>query len=121
MIETYKILNGFYDPNVVPKLQVRQGSNLRGHSKTLRKIRFNISLRGHSFTQRIVNVWNNLPESVISASSVNSFKNRLDKCWQDEDIKYNYKASLSNGRQKASFNELQLDTEVGDNLNPDTS
>jgi len=30
---------------------------------------------------RITNVWNSLPFSVVTAPSVNSFKNRLDKHW----------------------------------------
>ena len=39
-------------------------------------------LRGHySFTRRIVPLLNSLPEKVVSANSVNEFKNRLDKFW----------------------------------------
>jgi len=38
-------------------------------------------LRRHYFSLRIVSVWNSLPDSVVSAESVNSFKSRLDKFW----------------------------------------
>jgi len=31
---------------------------------------------------------------VISAETINTFKNRLDKCWSDQDVLYNYKAGL---------------------------
>ena len=32
---------------------------------------------------RVVDVWNNLPEAVVEASSINSFKNRVDKILAD--------------------------------------
>jgi len=35
---------------------------------------------------RIVNEWNKLPQDVVEASSVNMFKNRLDRHWQDMGI-----------------------------------
>ncbi len=30
----------------------------------------------------VTNVWNSLPSEVVSAQSVNSFKNRLDRHWR---------------------------------------
>ena len=32
----------------------------------------------YSFTNRIVNTWNALPEEVVSSSTVDSFKHKLD-------------------------------------------
>ena len=38
-------------------------------------------------------MWNrSLPDSVVSAESVNSFKSRLVKCWSMHDFVYAYKA-----------------------------
>jgi len=34
---------------------------------------------------RITNVWNSLLFSVVTAPSVNSFKNRLDKHWASQE------------------------------------
>jgi len=34
-------------------------------------------------------------ESVISASTTDSFKNKLDKFWSNQDLLYNYKAELT--------------------------
>ena len=62
MIEAYKITNGIYDTEVVPNLKFRENVSLRGHSKTLRKDRVNKRIRANSLTQRIVNIWNSLPE-----------------------------------------------------------
>jgi len=44
---------------------------------------------------RITNVWNSLPFSVVTAPSVNSFKNRLDKHWASQELKYDWEAELS--------------------------
>ena len=50
-------------------------------------------LRRHWFTHRIASVWNSLPNSVVSAESVNSFKSRLDKFLSMHDFVYDYRAS----------------------------
>ena len=36
-------------------------------------------------SQRVVNLWNRLPATVVEASSVNSFKKRLDD-WNDVEL-----------------------------------
>ena len=36
-----------------------------------------------------------LPTHVITAVSVDTFKNRLDKFWANEEARFNYKANLS--------------------------
>ena len=49
---------------------------LRGHSLKIRKDRSNLDIRilKHFFSQRVVNAWNKLPQHVVDAPSVNSFK-----------------------------------------------
>ena len=47
-------------------------------------------LRKYSFTNRVVNIWSSLPESVATAVSVDSFKNRLDKFWSNQDTQCLY-------------------------------
>jgi len=43
-----------------------------------------------------------LPDSVVSAESVNSFKSRLDKFWSMHDFVYDYRASpLAAGSQES--------------------
>ena len=42
-----------------------------------------LDLRKAAFSNRIVNDWNSLPESVVSAETVNQFKARIDKHWSD--------------------------------------
>jgi len=49
----------------------------------------------YSFSFRITNVWNSLPFSVVTATSVNSFINRLDKHWASQELRYDWEAELS--------------------------
>ena len=52
--------------------------HLRGHSLKLFKVHVKSTARQNWFSQRVIDLWNKLPQSVIDAPSVNSFKNRLD-------------------------------------------
>ncbi len=99
LIETYKMLSGKdYDPDVADFLPVNQplSTNLRGHSKKLFLQRAENSLRKNSFAIRIVKIWNSLPEDVVNAPSINSFKNKLDEFLEDQEMYYDdYKAEIS--------------------------
>ena len=39
-------------------------------------------------------MWNSLSIYVVSAESVNCFKNRLDNFWKDQEIIYNFPAEI---------------------------
>ena len=56
----------------------------------LTKTKFNKNLRKYFFKNRIVNLWNRLPNAVKNAQSTNIFKNRLDDTWKKLDIMYNF-------------------------------
>ena len=92
LIETYKILHDVYDPQTVKFLNTRKESadrsSIRGNTLTLFSQHSNLDLRLSSFSIRIVKSWNKLPESVVSAPSVNSFKNRLDKFYENHELVY---------------------------------
>lgn len=48
-------------------------------------------MRSSSFSVRVVNWWNDLPNSVVlSPINVNTFKNHRDKFFQGKDIMYNF-------------------------------
>ena len=49
----------------------------------------------YNFTVRVISLWNSLPTHVVTADSVDSFKNRLDKFWANEEARFDYKANLS--------------------------
>ena len=60
----------------------------RGNDLRLQKNRFKYDLRKYCFCNRVVNIWNSLPNHVVSANTTNIFKNRLDKFWHDQEIIY---------------------------------
>ena len=58
-------------------------TSTRGHCLKLRKKHNRLKIRNKAFGPRVVNAWNNLPASVVKADSLNSFKNKLDKHWEE--------------------------------------
>ena len=76
LIETYKIVTGKYDKAVSDLLPLHQvlGTTTRGHSLKLAKPSSHKDLSKFFFTRRVVDTWNDLPECVIQAPSVNSFE-----------------------------------------------
>ena len=77
MIEVYKYTHEVYNLRS-DMFTVDEKSNTRGHEYKLEKHRCNTTLRQLFFSQRVVERWNKLPPTVVSAPSLNSFKNRLD-------------------------------------------
>ena len=50
-----------------------------------------VAFKKYSFSNRITNMWNSLPDSVVMAyNTVNQFKNRLDKHWANYVFLYDY-------------------------------
>jgi len=47
------------------------------------------------FAECIVNIWNNLPDSVVDACTVNAFKARLDNFWHHQLLKFDFTADLT--------------------------
>ena len=47
----------------------------------------NLDIRKYSFSQRVIDTWNNLPESVVESSSINQFKSNNDH-WKTKEIKF---------------------------------
>jgi len=47
-------------------------------------------MRKFNFTNRIISVWNSLPDLVVSADTVDAFKICLDRFWLDQYIKYHF-------------------------------
>ena len=54
-------------------------------------------VRQNSFGIRIVIIWNNLSENVVNSSKVNTFKDRLDKHWENLEILFKFKLKITIG------------------------
>jgi len=106
MTEVFKILTGKYDINVTFSFEKHQDCTIRAHNLKLVNHRCHYNLRKYFFCTRIINTWNSLPESVISASTTDSFKNKLDKFWSKQDLLYNYKAKLTGIGSRSFINNL---------------
>jgi len=94
MIETCKIHSGKYDTDVVPHLKTTGIQATRSNDLRIFKTRFKYDLRKFYFTNRVVYAWNSLPNWIVMANSTNTFKHRLDICWQDQEIIYDFRAQL---------------------------
>jgi len=46
------------------------------------------------FSNRVQTLWDSLPDIVVKAGSVNSFKGRLDRFSNDQEVKFNWKAEM---------------------------
>ena len=102
-IEVFKIVNGYEDVDRNMFFKLKEGSRTRGHKAALVKEQCRLDMRKYSFSQRVIlsclvvilantpmesngqgpfdsiNEWNKLPNDCVSASSVNIFKNRIDR------------------------------------------
>jgi len=43
----------------------------------------------------VIQIWNSLPDLAIDANNINSFKNKLDKFWANENVKFNWRSDLT--------------------------
>ena len=98
MIEMFKIANGYYDPQITDFIKWRrsyiQREASRGNKSKLLIQRPRLDIRKYSFTVRVAAVWNSLPDSVVTAKNVNTFKNRLDRLWNNQEVKFDYKCEI---------------------------
>ena len=87
MIDVYKYVHGLYDCEK-PQLRLSETTHTRGHSLKLSKNHCKKRVRSNFFAERVVHTWNSLPEGAVTAPSINSFKARLDKFWEELPSKY---------------------------------
>ena len=83
MIYAFKIFTGAVGIKKEDFFEISPSST-RGHQYKITKKKATKSCRINTFSNRIIDDWNSLPSKVISATSVNNFKNKLDEHWKDE-------------------------------------
>ncbi len=94
MLQTYKILHQEYDINQEIFFKPPADKRTRGHSMKLFKDRVTNATRSHFFSNRVIDMWNDLPEEVVSAKDVDMFKEKLDKHWASKEWLYDFEAEL---------------------------
>ena len=99
MVEVFKILNNWYDPEVSSLLSKHSGvvPNMptRVTSNKLFKKRARLDIRKFSFSHCIVNAWNNPPEETVSAPTVITFENRLDAFLSKQGMKFDFEVTIA--------------------------
>ena len=90
----FKILNGYenIDSNIF--FESKESKITKGHNYTLVKKQSRLDVRKYSFSQRTINVWNNLSTDCVHASSVNMFKNKIYKYLAISDLDGNTSCGL---------------------------
>ena len=98
MIELYKLTSGRYRMDTTNMVKywkdATERTSERGNTLKIYPERSNSSIRRNAFIQRSIPTWNSLPEAVVRAESLNTFKNRLDKFWENQALKYDFKAQI---------------------------
>ena len=85
MIETFKIIMGIYDNEVTEGIfDLDPNTRTRGHSKKIKKKFCKINL----------------------CKDVRQFEIRLDKYWEHQDVKFEYKASIQNKENTGNHTEI---------------
>ncbi len=92
MIQVFKFVHNIWDYSSENFLERVSEQRTRGHQYKLYKNRWESALRGHFFTNRVVNLWNELPDEITAAESVDKFKQGLDNFWINKDWLYDYEA-----------------------------
>jgi len=94
-LELYKIITCKQDSAVITlKFNTIPAPVTRGNTYKIRQHHVRYDLRKFSFSNRVRTLWNSLPDTVVKAESVNSFKTRLDRFWDDQELKFNWKADI---------------------------
>ena len=83
LIQVFKIVHGFDRLSFDNFFNLSHNNYTRGHGLKLRKDFSRLDIRKYFFSQRVVDEWNNLPESLVYANSVNIFKNGIDAYFSD--------------------------------------
>ena len=97
LIEVYKIIHRLSTVRFNTFFEFSQNKRTRGHSLKLHKKRAMTDFRQHFFSDRIVNKWNTLSEDIVSASSLNNFKGKLQRLHNDGSSTEFFKSAWPSG------------------------
>jgi hypothetical protein len=77
LILTYKLVHNLLPANAHDFFIFATNSATRGNSLKIQHQFTNLDLRKYFFSNRVVPVWNSLPDNVVTSISLRDFKNRL--------------------------------------------
>ena len=77
----------------------------KGYIYKLLQTHVNPNFRKHFFTHHIISVWNSLSDQVVSANNINSLKNKLDSCMNNQDLSFDWKAKYEGAGSRSQTQE----------------
>ena len=77
--DVFLSVNGYEGVDWNMFFKLKEGSRTRGHKAALVKEQCRLDMRKYSFSESAIKEWNKLPNDCVNASSVNMFKNRIDR------------------------------------------
>ena len=118
MIEVYKILSNRYDPDVSDIFTLRDTDITRGHNCKIYKEQSRLEIRRNSFKNRVVELWNCLPNNVVTCKTTQSFERNLDRFWQKQENRFDYRAQIKSRilPQYSTYEEQELTLQVAQDL-----
>ena len=84
LIEVFNIIPGLSTVNFSTFFEYTTHEKTRGHPLKLNKNQVRTDLRQHFFSERVINTWNKLDSDIVCSSSLNIFKNHLERLHKDE-------------------------------------
>ena len=87
VLQVFRIIKGIDKLDIGKKFELNSRPS-RYNSLKLIKPRALTSHKQFSFSHRVINNWNELPDSVVLADNLNMFKRNLEFFWKDKDFKY---------------------------------
>ena len=93
----YKIFAGKYDNKTTEWITgkcLEKRNDTRNHRFALQQSHVHYEMCKFSFSNRIIPIWNSLPDYVVASPTTTTFKAHLDKFWANQDILYNWKADI---------------------------
>ena len=88
LIQLWKIVNGHSCITPDPLFTMSQNRVTRGHSLKIHVPRSHTDVRKRSFSRRCIDVWNRLPEWVVTATDLQSFKRGLEQTIPEKLVEY---------------------------------
>ncbi|MBN3305245.1 GTD2B protein, partial [Amia calva] len=79
LIQVFKIMKGVNHIKPEELFHISRDTCTRGHKWKLGYKAFKTENSRRFFTQRVVTIWNKLPNNVVDAENLGTFKNRLDR------------------------------------------
>ena len=98
MIELYKAFSGKYDAEATAFIRKWSDSASRTSTRTNTHKIFpqhaNSNRRKNVFQLRSASLWNSLPENIVNAPTLNTFKNNIDHFLANRSLYFNYRANI---------------------------